>query len=303
MGATKIQWTNAVWNPVTGCSRVSEGCRHCYAERLAATRLAHLPAYAGLAELTPGGPRWTGEVRFNAERLAMPLRWRRPRMVFVNSQSDLFHEGLSDEQIAVIFAVMACCPRHTFQILTKRPERMRAFAGGAGDGLVRYAVRSNRLRGTLPGDPDEDIAWPLPGVWLGTSVEDQAAADARIPHLLATPAAVRFVSAEPLLGYVHIQRYLLDGAHKWSPKLHWVITGGESGPGARPANPDWFRSLRNQCSECGTAYFHKQNGEYVWQNDAAGGHSIRVGKHAAGRLLDGREHSAFPVPAFPAVPS
>lgn len=218
---SKIEWTDATWNVVTGCARVSEGCRNCYAERLAATRLAHVPAYEGLAEMTPAGPRWTGAVRFNIERLALPLRWAKPRMVFVNSQSDLFHEGLTNEQIAAIFGVMAACPQHVFQILTKRAERMRAWfewvsqpdafamSNPIGRVVTNGAVLLDKQqRGKLALGR---MRWPLPNVWLGVSAEDQAAADTRIPLLLECPAAVRWISAEPLLGPVDLARWVAGG--------------------------------------------------------------------------------------------
>ena len=215
---SSIEWTEATWNVVTGCTRVSAGCTNCYAERLAATRLAHHPAYEGLAEMTPAGPRWTGVVRFNVERLDLPLRWRRPRMIFVNSQSDLFHEGLTNEQIAAIFGVMAACPQHTFQVLTKRPERarawfawMREFALEQRDIAAAPSERQTAMKAAFTAMGETDAArrmldpawwvngdygpWPLPNVWLGVSVEDQATADQRIPLLLECPAAVRWVSA------------------------------------------------------------------------------------------------------------
>ena len=198
-----IQWTDETWNPVVGCSRVSRGCEHCYAERVAHRGMA--PAHKGLTVMGKHGPRWTGEVRFLPDVLSKPLRWRQPRRVFVNSMSDLFHEQVSDEQIAAVFGVMAMTPQHTFQVLTKRPERAVRWFEWAEQwnsvGLVRD-MRGARCVGAAvaSGVPDERIAafhgpWPLPNVWLGVSVEDQATADERIPHLLRCPAAVRFVSA------------------------------------------------------------------------------------------------------------
>jgi len=257
---TKIEWTDATWNPITGCTLVSGGCRHCYAARLAATRLRHHPSRAGLARINAAGEaKFTGEVRLNEQWLDQPLRWRNPRRIFVCAHGDLFHENVPDEWIDRVFTVMALARRHTFQCLTKRPERARAYLASED--------REDKVRHPRRG-------WPLPNVWLGASVEDQATADRRIPDLLATPAAVRFLSMEPLLGPVQIDRvreqtggehvnaltgitkgFLTDyhGAH-----LDWVIVGGESGPGARPMHPDWARSLRDRCRAAGVAFFLKQ---------------------------------------------
>lgn len=355
---SKIEWTDATWNPVRGCSRVSEGCRNCYAERLAA-RFSGPGLWAeGLAENTPGGPRWTGRVELVPDKLDQPLRWTRPRRVFVNSMSDLFHEGLSNEAVAAVFGVMAAAPRHTFQVLTKRPERMRhwlrvwllKFAMEQRDIASAPSLRQTCMKAAFTAMGETDRArrlldpqwhgdhdggpWPLPNVWLGVSVEDQATADERIPLLLDTPAAVRFVSAEPLLGPLDLSPWLMarderdrrQGAAYWAftrsarakppsladpavyaPSLDWVITGGESGPGARPAHPQWFRDIRDACEAAGVAHFHKQNGEWAPLWDAYiedlrnhpvvkldGETLCRYGKHDAGRLLDGREHDAFP---------
>lgn len=283
---SKIEWTDATWNPVRGCSRVSAGCTRCYAERMAA-RFSGPGGWAeGLAENTPAGPRWTGRVELVPEKLDQPLRWKRPRRVFVNSMSDLFHEGLSNADIAAVFGVMAASPQHTFQVLTKRPERMREWFRWAErmaiPGVKRRCVaawecvgRCADLAGAFDGPkrrrlnlPGGDLyAWPLPNVWLGVSVEDQATADARIPLLLNTPAAVRFVSAEPLLGPVDMRRGIYQmsddvrrGTGTSLVGIDWVIVGGESGPGARPMHPDWARSLRDQCEAAGVAYFMKQMG-------------------------------------------
>lgn len=281
---SSIEWCSATWNVVTGCSRVSRGCEHCYAERLAATRLAHQPTYAGLATMTADGPRWTREVRFHADRLTMPLHWRKPRRVFVNAMSDLFHEGLTDAQIVAVFAVMAACRQHTFQVLTKRPERMRDLLSGWGNHLAASVTLKVAFRQALQSARRRDLGarlwceekplplWPLPNVWLGVSVEDQATADTRVPLLLECPAAVRWVSAEPLLGPVdltgidvgtgEVTLNALAGARPaWAP-LDWVVVGGESGPGARPMHLDWARQIRDQCVAAGTAFFFKQHGEW-----------------------------------------
>lgn len=232
-----IEWTDATWNPITGCTLVSEGCRHCYAAQLAATRLKNHPSRQGLARLNAAGEaKFTGEVRFNEQWLADPLRWKRPRMIFVCAHGDLFHEDVPDEWIDRVFAVIALAPQHTFQVLTKRTKRMRRyFAHDGGFGRWGYieacareiiSRRSGRIAQGLTlahfGGSN------LPNVWLGTSIEDQATADARIPDLLDTPAALRFVSAEPLLGPVdltHIQDGVDDdfsdcGGH---PDPHYPI--------------------------------------------------------------------------------
>jgi protein gp37 len=223
---SSIGWTDATWNPIRGCTRVSEGCRNCYAERQAirhayAQRVigADRPGtvegpYYGLVKSTPAGPRWTGTVAFVPEALDLPLRWRTPRRIFVNSMSDLFHERVEDEWIDRIWAVMLLTQRHTYQILTKRPERMVAYVTDPGH-HERVLVAMDRLLGPKapPGvDFDGSSRFPSPAIWLGVSVEDQATADARIPLLLQTPAAVRFVSYEPALGPVDFARYL-GGTH------------------------------------------------------------------------------------------
>lgn len=292
---TGISWTGATWNPIRGCSRVSEGCRNCYAERVAARFSGPGQPYEGLARTSPvkkgvmvykepyrNEPRWTGEVRLVPEHLADPLRWKKPRRIFVNSMSDLFHESLTNEQIAAVFGVMAAAPQHTFQILTKRAKRMREWFGWA----EQFGVRSAAALAAAPGQPDEwltvracalqaekfqdvrryefngGMRWPLPNVHLGVSVENQDAADERIPELLATPAAVRFLSCEPLLGPVDLAAYLVDDLHRMGRaarmEVDWVIAGSESGPGARHCETAWLRSLRDQCATAGAPYFLKQ---------------------------------------------
>lgn len=205
---TPIEWTDATWNPITGCSVTSPGCTNCYAMRLAGTRMKDHPSRAGLTTMSKKGPVWTGEVRFNEQWLDQPLRWRKPRMIFVCAHGDLFHENVPDDWIDRVFAVMALCPQHVFQVLTKRPERMRDYlAERQSDWVTRWAAAAWRLRPReLRPDGNGQLLmrnhakFPLPNVWLGTSVEDQIRADERIPILLDTPAAVRWVSAEPLLG-------------------------------------------------------------------------------------------------------
>lgn len=251
---TKIEWTDQTWNPITGCSRVSEGCRNCYAERMAA-RLARMGTKGG--ERYEGTvtwrqkPQWSGVTRFHPDVLAYPLRWRKPRMIFVCSMSDLFHEENTGDEIAAVFGVMAATPQHTYQVLTKRSERMREW--------FEWVATYRWARAAL------SAPWPLPNVWLGVSVEDQEHADERIPHLLRCPAAVRFVSYEPALGPVYLADYLEKRYRTGFPVdgpgvigLDWIIAGGESGPGARGAHPQWFRDVLDQCAEAGVSFFQKQ---------------------------------------------
>jgi protein gp37 len=232
---TGIEWTEATWNPVTGCSKVSPGCAHCYAEALSLrfgwSRKPWLPAHA------------RENVRLHEARLEQPLRWRRPRMIFVNSMSDLFHELVPFEFIARVFEVMGTAEQHTFQILTKRHERMAELASL--------------------------LSWP-PNVWMGVSIENRRWVE-RADYLRHVPGAVRFISAEPLLGP-------LDGLDLSG--IDWLIAGGESGPGHRPIRAGWLRELRDECEAASVAFFFKQ-----W-----GGARSKSG----GRLLDGQEYSAMP---------
>lgn len=256
MGDSKIEWTDKTWNPVTGCTKVSQGCKHCYAERIAgrmwATQYSRNP---------DGTPRRFTDVRCHPDRLGQPHTWRDPAMVFVNSMSDLFHEDVPDAFIGAVWSKMLETPRHTFQVLTKRPERMRD--------IVTRLVDECRRKGLRDAD----------NIWLGVSVEDQEQALKRIPFLWGLPVAVRFVSAEPLLGPVDLG---IAPAY-----LDWVIVGGESGPGARAMRADWARSLRDQCQQSGVAFFFKQWGEHNVNGE-------KVSKKTAGRLLDGRTWDEFP---------
>ncbi|MBP6818293.1 MAG: phage Gp37/Gp68 family protein [Ferrovibrio sp.] len=343
---SSIEWTDATWNPVRGCTRVSEGCRNCYAEIMAARFSKPGQWGHGIATMVklPDGKtdhRWTGAIAWADSQVMLPLQWTRPRRIFVNSTSDLFHDQVKEEWLDHIFAVMMLSPQHTFQILTKRPDRMAMYmtaprrSANIARAVVDMAIADPSLLKRDPwpvasiGDIDlpDDIEmayWPLPNVWLGTSVEDQASFNDRYPHLLETPAAVRFISAEPLLGPITLDNLPV-------PRPDWVICGGESGPGARPMHPDWARSLRDQCAAANVPFFFKQWGEWAPEVGAVDGWSIdddpetsrfphrdwegdhfgtpytrqwmddvdddtvsRIGKKAAGRLLDGREHSDFP---------
>lgn len=262
---SRIEWTDATWNPVTGCTLVSEGCRNCYAAELAAGRLRHHPSRAGLARRNAAGvAQFTGEVRLNERWLDQPLRWRRPRRIFVCAHGDLFHESVPDSWIDRVFAVMAAAPRHQFQVLTKRPERMLEYISDVPeteDGIF-WAVRQLCAGDRREIDAVENRGWPLPNVWIGVSVEDQATADDRISALLDTPAAGRFLSAEPLLAPLDL-RSVRWGQASALTGLDWVIVGGESGPRARPMHPDWVRSLRDQCKAWAIPFFFKQWGEWA----------------------------------------
>ena len=269
MSESSIEWTEHTWNPVRGCSRVSPGCDNCYAMRQA--RRTHGPggAYEGLTVMRPKtakrpGVDWSGVVRLVPELLAVPLRRRVPTVYFVNSMSDLFHERLRNEAIAAVFGVMAACPQHTFQVLTKRAKRMREwfewYEGDSGAGASPIAAvhaALDRMPATVTWNVGShrvlrarEAPWPLPNVHLGVSCENQAAADERLPYLRATPAAVRWVSAEPLLGSLSLD---LSG-------IHWVVAGGESGPGARACDVQWLRHLRDQCHLADVPFFNKQLG-------------------------------------------
>lgn len=325
---TGIEWTEATWNPVVGCSLKSPGCTNCYAMGQAARIVRMTPSshYEGTVQSSKAGPVWTGVLKPAPEHITLqPLRWRRPRFVFVNSMSDLFHEAVPDDLIDRVFAVMALCPQHTFQILTKRPERMRAYLSAARSHPVGMAALDQTMKShaqdprstiganvKLQGDIAHLSVWPLPNVWLGVSVEDQRRADERIPLLLETPAAVRWISAEPLLGPLALSSYLLGEEQHgmvgqqigWRPPLDWVVIGGESGHEARPMLPDWARAVRDQCATAEVPFLFKQWGEWVSVSEVAGpgahhtfpdGSTVRrVGKKAAGRRLDGELHDAYP---------
>jgi protein gp37 len=288
MSATsKIEWTDATWNPTRGCSRVSTGCERCYAERMAARFSGTGQPYEGLAVMKSDGPHGTGEVRFIEEALNLPLRWRKPKRIFVNSMSDLFHEKVPDAWIDRIFFVMEAASQHTFQVLTKRPERMHVYANDPDTPRrIRELIIASLGRAGAPLSPGSrkmiSEHWPLENVWLGVSAEDQKTAGERIPLLLRTPAAVRWISAEPLLAPIDLNaitfgRVYMDGG--WQPArynllkpvtmffdegdvhlpgLDWVVVGGESSQGARPMHPDWARSVREQCQAAGVPFFMKQ---------------------------------------------
>ncbi|WP_017182238.1 phage Gp37/Gp68 family protein [Sphingobium xenophagum] len=330
MAETKIEWTERTWNPIVGCSLESPGCKHCYAMKMAGRLEAMgLPAYQGTTQKTAKGFVWTGKIGVNDHAMLEPLRRKTPTTWFVNSMSDLFHPDVPDEIIDQIFAVAMLCSRHTFQMLTKRSERMRHWMQRLEAAVIAWFVRGDPelLNDSFPhcagsiAHPAGPRDWPLPNIWLGVSIEDQKRADERLPDLLATPAAVRWLSCEPLL-----EEVLFDPCDL--ARVDWVVVGGESGPGARPMHPEWARSLRDQCAiAAGVPFFFKQWGNWSsiydrdnddpdwrrvpkpgdwdkkrWLNRAGGQgfhgdnlHMLQnVGKKAAGRLLDGIIHDERP---------
>lgn len=300
---SSIEWTDATWSPATGCDRTSSGCDHCYALTLA----KRLKAMGSAKYQTDGDPRTSGlgfGVAMHASALTLPLTWRAPRKIFVNSMSDLFHAKITDEFIAQVFAVMAAAPQHVFQILTKRHARMRSLLSSPAFGEMVWRAFTDldhpgkdwETAERLIGDRQPGtVMRPIPWVHLGVSVENQRWADIRIPALLDTPAAVRWISAEPLLGPIDLHgpiategplrgsrprlTYWLSGRPHWGPeqrddrgnayqepavgpRIDWVVAGGESGPGARPMHPAWIRTLRDQCADADVPFLFKQWGDW-----------------------------------------
>ncbi len=312
---TQIEWTDATWNPITGCTVVSPGCTNCYAMRLAGTRLKHTPSRAGLTMDSKAGPVWNGKVRFNSEWLTQPLRWKKPRMIFVCAHGDLFHEDVPDEWIDQVFAIMAEAHWHTFQVLTKRTKRMRQY----------LAVREHQLAAALMAlfnqrvpSPGRWPRLPLPNVWLGVSVEDQTRADQRLATMaaLAEMGWLTWVSYEPALGPVNWKGWEF---------ARWIVSGGESGGSARPTHPEWHRATRDFCAAREIAFLFKQWGSWAPRRPSKKSDLVdarmslilspsgsitsgllnypddawvvdRIGKTRAGRLLDGREHNGMPQP-------
>ncbi len=260
---SKIEWTDKTWNPITGCRHVSEGCRNCYAER-DWKRLAGNPrsVYHG---------RGFNDVMCHPERLRIPMGWRTPKRIFVNSMSDLFHPSVPRDFIDRVHAVMALCPQHQFQILTKRAAEMREYYQRLDEERVLRGYMATDYGSPGPGILIHDAKgtkrlkpWPLPNVHLGVSVEDQKTADERIPILLDTPAAVRWVSYEPALGPVEFGAFMpwesTEPFERYKVGLDWIVAGGESGPNARPSHPRWFRAVRDQCKAAGVPFYMKQMG-------------------------------------------
>lgn len=315
---SKIEWTDKTWNPIVGCSKVSPACDNCYAEQQAGMCANFKQAqYQDVVRISPDCDtylgQWNGRTSFVESQLDKPLKRKKPTKYFVCSMSDLFHESVPFEWVAKVFSVMALCPQHTFQVLTKRPERMAYFFEVVKNidqhpELDQLLFDPWRAVYAAPGD---SLPWPLPNVWIGTTVENQEQADRRIPHLLKCAAPVRFLSVEPMLGPVELGMWL-------EYSIQWVICGGEAGPRARPMYEGWALSLMEQCRDASIPFFFKQWGEwyphpttscfpfaisygntYVWGH-GSGLVSYRVGKKVAGRLLDGVEYSEFPE-EFPEV--
>ena len=364
---TKIEWTETTWNPITGCTKISPGCKHCYAETMA-KRLKAMgrPEYQ---EVIDEKGRWNGYIDFaGPDRLEAPLRWTRPRKIFVNSMSDLFHSDVPLVWIDAVFSVMAASPWHTYQVLTKRPERMLTYLSDPDlTHRIFEMVKEHRVK--FKRTQPFGIQFPLPNVWLGVSVEDQRRANERIPILLEIPAVVKFLSCEPLLGLINLAEAIGEpededwmevnaiqdanddyepeelieeceaecdwinygndlitnpehtewanwrrwraGMFKLGREIDWIIAGGESGTSARPMHPNWPRNLSDQCEVAKVPFLFKQWGEFLpagqqgngigelpastrYHDFGDGNMSARVGKKAAGRLLDGVEHNQFP---------
>lgn len=269
---SKIEWTDATWNPVRGCTKISPGCKHCYAETFA-------ERWRGI----PGHPYEQGfDLRLVPEKLDEPLKWKKPRRIFVNSMSDLFQDGVPFEYIAEVFSIMALAHWHTFQVLTKRPKRMLEFASRYDIGLLQPFIQMQNGGGistkpvfnALDRKRRDGIewTWPLPNVWLGVSAENQKYFDERVELLGLTPAAVRFISIEPMLEDIDTGNAFDEPPEdSHYGKIGWVIVGGESGPGARPFNIQWARSVVQQCKAAGVACFVKQMGSKpVWEHIVPG---------------------------------
>lgn len=285
MANTKIEWADKVWNWMTGCSPVSEGCDHCWAKRMA----NRLKGRYGYLRDDPF------KVTIHPERFIEPMSWRKHRYIFVCSMGDMFHDDVPSEIIQIAFDRMAFFDQHTYLLLTKRPHRML-------DEILIWKEYCTTL----------GLPFPTPNVWLGASVENQRTADERIPIFLQIPAVKHFVSVEPMLGFVNIP--WPDGWPSKVSYIDWIICGGETGPKARPMHPDWVESLRDQCQTAGVPFFFKQWGEWtvdyehpshiimrdgthesITQANCCSGVAIRrVGKKKAGNLLDGREWNEFP---------
>lgn len=342
---SKIEWTDSTWNFLVGCDKVSAGCKRCYAIQTSWIR-QHNPKmnekFDGVVEKTSGGQlNWTGRVNISESTLSIPLKKKKDTKYFVNSLSDLFHDSVPFEVVDRAYAVMAMCGQHTFQILTKRPKRMLEyysrphFQDYITTAIAEMAERHPEMYEEAAQASLEIFEGLLPlfNVHIGVSCEDQNALDERLPFLMKVPAAVRFLSCEPLLGSIDLSKYYFtkrngsyafpylpeDARTRMVNLLDWVIVGGESGKGAAPMHPDWARSLRDQCKAAGVAFFFKQWGEWREYDHDAGDNSkplgmfqdgvfaignlvytkgsacmAKVGKKAAGRLLDGVEHNEFP---------
>ncbi len=342
---SKIEWTNETWNPIFGCDKISPGCKNCYAEKMA-YRLAHMEHawyYANVLEETDEykkgiiplngksgvKSKWNGKTYFNEDILKNPFKWKKPRMIFVCSMGDLFHESLSFEDIRRVYDVIANTRHHTYQILTKRPKRMLEFFKWFGNEIREAGFDS------IPSESDNSLDYysPLKNLHLGVTAENQEEANKRIPYLLETPAAKRFVSIEPMLSRIELSETNKEFSYDWltgrfcnikqhngqavknpsyKSKLDQIICGGETSAKARPMNPNWVKSLRDQCEVTKTPFFFKSWGEWVDEfhpeatmkhkqsdvfvkSDYDGFYMVRVGKKKAGCLIDGKEYKEFPI--------
>lgn len=326
---TNIEWTDSTWNPIRArlrsdparigwhCEHASPGCEGCYAETM---NKAGRSQFTGTRLPFKPGHLKDVDVFVDQKMLLQPSSWKEPRMIFVCSMTDLFGRFVDDDMIDQVFAIMACNPRHTFQVLTKRSDRMRAYLSGPWQSRIFKYLAMWQKRPAGHGAMLDTLNGSLRNVWCGVSVEDQKRADERVPDLLATPAAVRWLSCEPLLGPVNLRSFDLNFRPGFTgfyfvdaltgsnddmcrpcapvPKLDWIVAGGESGPRARPMRPDWVISLRDQCAAAGTSFLFKQWGEYlpVEVNTATlvGIDYRKVGKKKAGRSLHGIVHDAYP---------
>lgn len=340
MSKTTIEWTEFNWNPFLGCRHKSDGCKNCYAESIASRfsgidKNGKVLPFSSIAEKFNKEPRWTGEVGLNETILLEPLKRKIPTAYFVNSMSDTFYSKFPDEWIDKLFAVMAACPQHTFQVLTKRADRMKEYFNVNSVVWVDRIIKTSMYFPITIGVEAKMgiVQFPLSNVWLGASIENQKTAMDRIPHLLTTPSAIRWVSAEPLLGKIDLTFIENDGyklncltgrqkdmgrpCEDAPSNLNWVVVGGESGLNARPMHPDWVRSIRDQCVAANIPFFFKQWGSWfpvcelppegnwsigkkkaiththLW-DDERKNVSVKIGKKNAGRFLDGRTWDEFP---------
>jgi protein gp37 len=284
---TRIEGSDASWNPTYGCSAVSRGCQHCYARRIAAHSAKPGQVYYGIAKYTPSGsPRWTGKLVHAREKIWEPLKWQDGRVIAVDTMSDLFHERMPDAWRDEAYGVMALCPQHTFQIVTKRPLVMERYFA-APDVWQRIEAQARRIYADWRGKrypSDGHLEGPLPNVWHGVSVESQRHAARRIPVLLRVPSYRHYVAAEPLLGPLNLSRWLAAG-------IGWVLVSGEGGPEARPCDVAWIRALVEQARQAGTPIFVKQLGTAT---------NVRGATHETGRApLDTRTARASDMEEWP----
>jgi protein gp37 len=313
VNTTRIEWAEKSWNPIRGCSHMSIGCDNCYAERIAARFSGPGQPFEGAVKMlgeTPRFPRWTGELQFLEEKLWEPFSGKGKR-IFVCSMSDLFHRKVPFAFIEKVWAVMLLNPQHTFLVLTKRPDRMCQFLNEPEQNILDRIHEMTRRR-RIASNHYPPAKFQPPHIWLGTSVENQNRANFRVPWLLQCPAATRWLSCEPLLGPIDLNQAIPTGTCPEGPSLsqiHWIVCGGEFGPGARPMYSKWATGLRDQCVEAGIKFFFKQWGAWMsvektplipdaspkywhWPNGQTV--SARVTKKQAGRLLDGREWNEYP---------